>query len=51
MNLTNAQRINWLRLIRSDRVGPHGAMAQTAPGSEDDSPGTAESNTFQGCWT
>jgi hypothetical protein len=28
MNLTNAQRIDWLRLIRSDRIGPHGIMAQ-----------------------
>ncbi len=28
-HLTDAQRIDWLRLIRSDRVGPHGIMAQT----------------------
>jgi len=28
-NLTDEQRIDWLRLIRSDRVGPHGIMAQT----------------------
>jgi hypothetical protein len=27
-HLTDAQRIDWLRLIRSDRVGPHGIMAQ-----------------------
>jgi hypothetical protein len=26
--LTDAQRTDWLRLIRSDRVGPHGIMAQ-----------------------
>jgi hypothetical protein len=47
-HLTEEQRIDWLRLIRSDRVGPHGIMAQTPPASESD-PGTAESNTFQGC--
>jgi hypothetical protein len=29
INLTDEQRIDWLRLIRSDRVGPHGIMAQT----------------------
>jgi hypothetical protein len=29
VHLTDAQRIDWLRLIRSDRVGPHGIMAQT----------------------
>jgi DNA processing protein len=28
-NLTDAQRIDWLRLIRSDNVGPSGIMAQT----------------------
>jgi hypothetical protein len=28
-HLTDAQRIDWLRLIRSDRVGPLGIMAQT----------------------
>jgi DNA processing protein len=28
-HLTDAQRIDWLRLIRSDRVGPAGIMAQT----------------------
>jgi hypothetical protein len=28
-HLTDEQRIDWLRLIRSDRVGPHGIMAQT----------------------
>jgi DNA processing protein len=28
-NLTDAQRIDWLRLIRSDNVGPRGIMAQT----------------------
>jgi hypothetical protein len=27
--LTDAQRIDWLRLIRSDNVGPRGIMAQT----------------------
>jgi hypothetical protein len=28
-HLTDEQRVDWLRLIRSDRVGPHGIMAQT----------------------
>ena len=28
-HLTSAQRIDWLRLIRSDNVGPRGIMAQT----------------------
>jgi DNA processing protein len=28
-DLTDAERIDWLRLIRSDRVGPRGIMAQT----------------------
>jgi hypothetical protein len=27
--LTDTQRIDWLRLIRSDNVGPRGIMAQT----------------------
>ena len=30
--LTDDQRIDWLRLIRSDNVGPRGIMAQTPPG-------------------
>jgi hypothetical protein len=29
MRLTDTQRINWLRLIRADRVGPRGVVAQT----------------------
>ena len=28
-NLTDAQRIDWLRLIRSDNVRPRAIMAQT----------------------
>lgn len=28
-HLTEAERIDWLRLIRSDNVGPRGIMAQT----------------------
>jgi DNA processing protein len=28
-HLNEAQRIEWLRLIRSDNVGPRGIMAQT----------------------
>jgi DNA processing protein len=31
-HLTEAQRIDWLRLIRSDNVGPRGIMAQMPPG-------------------
>jgi hypothetical protein len=34
--LTDAQRIDWLRLIRSDNVGPRGIMAQTPPGGRHD---------------
>jgi hypothetical protein len=30
-HLTDAQRIDWLRLIRSDRVEPHGIITQTPP--------------------
>ena len=28
-HLTDTQRIDWLRLIRSDNVGPRGMMAHT----------------------
>jgi hypothetical protein len=27
--LPDAERIDWLRLIRSDHIGPRGIMAQT----------------------
>jgi hypothetical protein len=27
--LTDSQRLDWLRLIRSENVGPRGIMAQT----------------------
>jgi hypothetical protein len=40
-HLTDAQRIDWLRLIRSDNVGPRGIMAQTPPGLSND-PGGAK---------
>jgi DNA processing protein len=30
-DLTDAQRVDWLRLIRSDNVGPRGIMAAFAP--------------------
>jgi hypothetical protein len=30
-HLTDEQRVDWLRLIRSDNVGPRGIMAQTPP--------------------
>jgi hypothetical protein len=29
--LTDEQRLDWLRLIRSENVGPRGIMAQTPP--------------------
>jgi hypothetical protein len=29
IRLSDAQRIDWLRLIRSENVGPRGIMAQT----------------------
>ena len=44
-HLTGEQRVDWLRLIRSDNVGPRGIMAQTPPGPEND-PGSAEFQTF-----
>jgi hypothetical protein len=47
-HLTDAQRIDWLRLIRSDNVGPRGIMAQTPPGSEND-PKHGVCPTFKGC--
>src|SRR4051794_17196687 len=34
-HLSEAQRIEWLRLIRSDNVGPRGIMAQTPPNPPD----------------
>jgi hypothetical protein len=38
-HLTDGQRIDWLRLIRSDNVGPRGIMAQTPPGRLSESAG------------
>jgi hypothetical protein len=35
-HLTDAQRIDWLRLIRSDNVGPRGIMAQTPQAAKSD---------------
>jgi hypothetical protein len=35
-HLTDDQRVEWLRLIRSDHVGPRGIMAQTPPGGGHD---------------
>jgi hypothetical protein len=29
VHLTDEERIDWLRLIRSENVGPRGIMAQT----------------------
>jgi hypothetical protein len=31
-SLTDEQRLDWLRLIRSENVGPRGIMAQTPEG-------------------
>jgi DprA/Smf-like nucleotide binding protein involved in DNA uptake len=36
IQLTDTDRIDRLRLIRSDNVGPRGIMAQTPPGSDED---------------
>jgi hypothetical protein len=33
VHLTDQQRIDWLRLIRSQNVGPRGIMAQTPEAS------------------
>jgi len=32
VRLTDDQRLDWLRLIRSDNIGPRGIMAQTPQG-------------------
>jgi len=49
-HLTDEQRVDWLRLIRSDNVGPRGIMAQTPPGSEHDpARWLSLTDTFQGC--
>jgi hypothetical protein len=32
ITLTDEQRLDWLRLICSENVGPRGIMAQTPPG-------------------
>jgi gluconate kinase len=29
VTLTDEQRVDWLRLIRSENIGPRGIMAQT----------------------
>jgi len=36
LKLFGAQRFDWLRLWRSESVGPRGIMAQTPPGRSDD---------------
>jgi DprA/Smf-like nucleotide binding protein involved in DNA uptake len=38
-HLTDEQRVDWLRLIRSDNVGPRGIMAQTPQGDLSEGPG------------
>jgi hypothetical protein len=47
--LTDAERIDRLRLIRSENVGPRGIMAQTPPGRRGHDPGTTQPHTFKGC--
>ena len=32
--LSDAQRFDWLRLLRSESIGPRGIMAQTPQGQE-----------------
>jgi hypothetical protein len=59
-HLTDAERIDWLRLIRSDNVGPRGIMAQTPQGPKSECPGgldrarrTHRRRSFlryDGCW-
>jgi hypothetical protein len=34
--LSDIERLNRLRLIRSDNIGPRGIMAQTPPGARHD---------------
>jgi hypothetical protein len=38
IHLTDEQRLDWLRLIRSQNVGPRGIMAQTPQGVGDGLP-------------
>ncbi|WP_338821553.1 hypothetical protein WDM22_24600 [Bradyrhizobium septentrionale] len=46
VKLTDTERLNRLRLIRSDNVGPRGIMAQTPQGAENDP--VAFCDTFSG---
>jgi hypothetical protein len=39
LRLTDSQRLDWLRLFRSENVGPRGIMAQAPPGPDDDPAG------------
>jgi hypothetical protein len=36
VKLSDEQRLDWLRLIRSDNIGPRGIMAQTPQGGSFD---------------
>jgi hypothetical protein len=49
-HLTDTQRIDRLRLIRSDNVGPRGVMAQTPQGAESGPPGGLGSAMWRRCW-
>jgi len=48
VELSEADRVDRLRLIRSDNVGPRGIMAQTPKGVRND-PWSGAPHTFQGC--
>ena len=37
LKLSDNERLDWLRLIRSENVGPRGIMAQTPPRGSDGS--------------
>lgn len=49
VELTEAERINRLRLIRSYNVGPRGIMAQTPQGGRDE-PGPPHQSFFRCGW-
>ena len=47
--ITDAERIDRLRLIRSDNVGPRGVVAQTPPGRGHDPGRLSTTDAFKGC--
>jgi hypothetical protein len=48
VELTEAERVDRLRLIRSDNVGPRGVLVQTPQGVEND-PWSGVRSTFKVC--